>query len=74
MGNITHTWGIWKDCNEVRGELLDGVLKAKGGFENSFQKWFRVLSDHLNMKLLDSIGPLESMEPPDPRPWSLWMP
>ena len=76
------TWGIWTDCAEVRAELLDGVLKS--GFESSFQKWFRVQPDHLNMKPLDSIGPLESMEPLDPQamvpldpvkplgPWSCW--
>ena len=63
------TWGIWTDCAEVRAELLDGVLRS--GFESSFQKWFRVPSDHLNMKPLDSIGPLESVESLDPRPWSL---
>ena len=60
------TWGIWTDCAIVRAELLDGVLNS--GLESSFQKWFRVPSDHLNMKPLDSIGPMESMGPLDTRP------
>ena len=75
-------WGTWTDCAEVRAELWDGVLIS--GFESIFQKWFKVPSDHLDMKPLDSIGPLESMEPLDPQamvpldpvkplgPWSCW--
>ena len=52
---------IWTDCAEVRAGLLAGVLKS--GFESSFLKWFWVPSDYLlNMKPLDSIEPLESIE------------